>query len=74
MACWGLRTGRWLGEGGMARPSFGGRETLLLEPGIGGLNNGAGDAMLGQGSRDGRGVVSPATMGTKGSLDPASTV
>ena len=38
-------TGRWFGEGGIARPNRGIRGGLPLFPGIGGLSNGAGDAM-----------------------------
>jgi len=48
MAC-EFMTGRALGEGGIARPSLGvrGDPPAFLPPGMGGLNNGAGDAMLG---------------------------
>lgn len=35
-------TGRALGDGGMARPSLGGRPVVLREPGIGGRRSGAG--------------------------------
>lgn len=40
-------TGRAFGDGGMARPSLGGRPVVLREPGIGGRRSGAGFDMYG---------------------------
>lgn len=40
-------TGLWLGDAGIARPSFGIRVPLLFRPpGIGGRSKGAGDAIV----------------------------
>ena len=40
-------TGRAFGDGGMARPSRGGRPVVFREPGIGGRRSGAGLDMYG---------------------------
>lgn len=62
--CW---TALALGDGGMERPSFGMRaELAFLLPGIGGLNSGAGNAMLKAWGGEAGYLLSSATMGNEG--------